>query len=470
MKEKNKSQPKRPEPPGWLVELVIVASQKAQRGFLLYMGFLVYCLLSIISISDRQLGLSSTINLPLLNANVPLVGFFVAAPLLAVLSFVYVQIFILRAKNLTAYLDTQYSPREERHFLPWTMKSVQVPGAKMPDKLLNTITGFLLWTSLPVSLILIAFRFMKRHDPVWSYVVGAIPILGTLILLWFWRRVKSSAQRKSVMRTIFRLAVVFPLIAAELFLLFYLIPWANAGLSPGVLKNVRDRIRPLFCVDLSYQKLVEEPVFEYESHFWGRFQNVHLEGAILTHAILRRADFEGACLRDARMDFAILIEANLRYARMRGAFFCYTDFRSADLGEVNLVSCYGRNARFQGAKFRNADMRGARIIYSDFQGADFSLADLSGASLWGSNFRSARLFHTNLQEANLSRADFSEADLKGVILRGADLWCANLQGVKNLNAEQLSEAKTLYQAKLDPELRKEMLEKYPHLLEKISCR
>jgi hypothetical protein len=42
----------------------------------------------------------------------------------------------------------------------------------------------------------------------------------------------------------------------------------------------------------------------------------------------------------------------------------------------------------------------------------------------------------------------------------------NLQQVRNVTAEQLSHVKTLFEAKLDPELEKELREKHPHLFEK----
>ncbi|MFC2169420.1 pentapeptide repeat-containing protein [Acidobacteriota bacterium] len=55
-----------------------------------------------------------------------------------------------------------------------------------------------------------------------------------------------------------------------------------------------------------------------------------------------------------------------------------------------------------------------------------------------------------------------EADLTEANLRGADL-----EGAENLTIEQLSLVKTLYKATgLDPDLMKEIKEKYPRLLEK----
>ena len=50
----------------------------------------------------------------------------------------------------------------------------------------------------------------------------------------------------------------------------------------------------------------------------------------------------------------------------------------------------------------------------------------------------------------------------------ADLRYANLTQVKNLSINALSEAKTLYKAKLDPELMGQVKDKYPHLLSNLK--
>ena len=47
----------------------------------------------------------------------------------------------------------------------------------------------------------------------------------------------------------------------------------------------------------------------------------------------------------------------------------------------------------------------------------------------------------------------------------ANLSEADLTQVKNFSINELSEAKTLYKAKLDPELMEQVKDKYPHLLE-----
>jgi len=62
----------------------------------------------------------------------------------------------------------------------------------------------------------------------------------------------------------------------------------------------------------------------------------------------------------------------------------------------------------------------------------------------------------DLNGADLLWADFSEANLSG----------ANFQLTRNLSVGQLSEVKTLYEPKLDPDLMKQIERNYPHLLAK----
>ena len=107
----------------------------------------------------------------------------------------------------------------------------------------------------------------------------------------------------------------------------------------------------------------------------------------------------------------------------------------ADLEEANL----------QGADLREANLKGADLRRANLKGADFTVANLKGADLY---------------KANLEGADFFGANLEG-----ADLEEANLQNAENLTVEQLCKVKTLYKARLDLEIEKQIKEKYPHLLE-----
>ena len=101
-------------------------------------------------------------------------------------------------------------------------------------------------------------------------------------------------------------------------------------------------------------------------------------------------------------------------------------------------------------------------------GKEGEKADLSSANLSLANLFSASLYRANLSCADLVDASLSLADLSGANLRGANLGYADLSEVLGLNIEQLSKVKTLYKAKLDPELMEQVKDEYPHLLEELE--
>jgi len=67
---------------------------------------------------------------------------------------------------------------------------------------------------------------------------------------------------------------------------------------------------------------------------------------------------------------------------------------------------------------------------------------------------------------DLKKANLIMSNLKGANLREAELSGAFLKRARNLTIEQLSKVETLYDTSLDTDLKKEIEDKYPHLLEK----
>ena len=134
------------------------------------------------------------------------------------------------------------------------------------------------------------------------------------------------------------------------------------------------------------------------------------------------------------------------------------------LDSINLEAADLRNAKLDGAKLSNANLKGA-----DLFGADFTNADLRGAVLSGANLTNAIL-----RGADLSRARIEMANLQGVDLRAPDnieIWKGTLLGrdpewVKHTGTDRLCTTKTLYGAKIDPELEQQLMTACPQILKK----
>ena len=120
----------------------------------------------------------------------------------------------------------------------------------------------------------------------------------------------------------------------------------------------------------------------------------------------------------------------------------------------HLTGAYIRGAKLSGGDFSRTHLMGAYLGWSDFSKTDFSKAHLARANLKGAQ----------LKEANFTEANLKRANLKGAVLSGANFQGANLQGAE-VSIEQLSQVKTLYQARLDVELFVQMKEYYPQLFE-----
>jgi len=113
----------------------------------------------------------------------------------------------------------------------------------------------------------------------------------------------------------------------------------------------------------------------------------------------------------------------------------------------------------EGANLLGADFQEINFWNTNLQGILLMNANLKGADLGEANLRNAKLTRANLEDASLWKADLKDADLKGANFQNADL-----RETQNLSFEQLAKVKTLYKAKLDPELEKKLKSKCPKLL------
>ncbi|WP_157942149.1 pentapeptide repeat-containing protein [Salinibacter altiplanensis] len=104
-------------------------------------------------------------------------------------------------------------------------------------------------------------------------------------------------------------------------------------------------------------------------------------------------------------------------------------------------------------------------------------ADLADADLQSVNLSDAYLGTADFTGAHLRKADLSEAHFgvfAGVVsseetqetrLVGADLRGADLRGIRNATAQTFADVKTLFGARLDPDLEADIEVEYPELLE-----
>lgn len=441
-----------------LIDNIAEASKNTRKIYQLYLGFLSYCALTVISTTDRTLVLNESAHLPIVNVGVPLEGFFIFAPILAIMIFIYFQFYLQNLKDMKSELEDNYAAVNKNRIYPWIVNILDFPQHGIVGFLQKFVVKFALWWSLPSVLIIFALYYVKKHDLVMSYYLGLLLLVGTLLVVAFRLKYEETRYFDYIKKRKIGFGVLIILIFAESFFLTRIIPWSMEG-------GKHDFLKPWLCVDLSYQKLITEPDTDYEGLYWADFSGVHLEGANLTSAVLKRADLSYAHLEKAILNNTNLIKADLSYSSL-----CEAIGRGAVLDSVDLY----------GADLTDAEFRVAFLQEAILDSANFTEADLDSANLQGSNIKYAILHGAHLKYANLSEVNLFFADLRGANLNyarlgGTVLACANLQDAKFaladfqnalfLELEQLSQVKTLYEAQLDSSLLEQIKAQYPHLLE-----
>ena len=120
-------------------------------------------------------------------------------------------------------------------------------------------------------------------------------------------------------------------------------------------------------------------------------------------------------------------------------------------------------ARRKWIEIETKENRHPDLSLTNLRNAYLGKANLSRINLWKSDISYAYLGKANLQEAYLGKANLQMADLSNANLQNANLKEADLRNVKGITVEQLSQAKTLYEAKLDSSLESELKQRFPSL-------
>lgn len=141
-----------------------------------------------------------------------------------------------------------------------------------------------------------------------------------------------------------------------------------------------------------------------------------LEGIILAHSRLFRAEFSGSNLNKANLSCARLSYAkfnpldskptSLVAADMRGAHLINAEFREADLTAAKFGQAEGEIS-LRGGSIDGCDLRGANLFLADFGGCFFYSAKLQGAYV-----RGAFLEDVHLEEADWGNYVLGEEESK----------------------------------------------------------
>ena len=461
----------------------------ATRVSAIWVSFLIFGLYLVIAagtVTHRQLFLEDPVKLPVLNIELPLVGFFFLAPILFVIFHAYVLIqVLLLGRTAAAYnkaVEKAHFGTEEnasiRQRLANTLFAQIFAGSpRERDGWLGWLLRAMAWITLAIAPVLILlvfeFQFLPYHSGPVTWAVRVLIVIDLAIVLVIWPAVRDPGRDVTLGR-LFRqwVALSTAIVTAAFAWIVLTFPgephaeWTRYWPDEKARSTARQLGNDLECqtqspvswVAPSFDRLhlpvvnvvgndnlekskehtraAGEPDYHGE---WRRplrsrdlncidlngadLRSVDLTGSLLRGAYLLQADLQGAILNYAQLQGASFLGARLRSARL-----AHAGLQGASLDAAQLQGAFLDLAQLQGASFSGAELQGASLEGTQLQGALFSAADLRGASLSYAQLQGASFLAALLQGARLAHAGLQGASLEGTQLQGAFLDRAQLQG------------------------------------------
>ncbi len=448
-------------------------SKSAKKLFVSILLGCVYCWLTIFSTKDAQLLTnSSSTPLPIIQAPIPIAGFYGVAPFVLLSLFIYFHLYLQRLWRELAGLPAVFpdgKPLDEKAH-PWLLNSLvraHVPRLKINRPTLSRLevglSILLGWWLVPFTATLFWLRALQRHDWVLTGFQVVWAVTAILCATWFYKLVKRTLNGRQPTPIRFKgnwlkfapykeTAKQFGVrTALAIFITFLLLVVSDGAINRREeVDSDNPRIDDLVnqCISfvpdvLLYVGARADADFT-EQDVSTKPQNWFLRENVDLPRIVQGAQLQGADLRWAKAGRAFLMKADLREAKLQRAYLVEADLQHADLFVAKLD-----NANMVGAKLRHANLGNSELQHTSLAYAQLQEADLSGAEL-----QNADLTGTNFQGANLARANMQGAYLYEAELQNAYLWAADLTGSRDLTQAQLDVACVNEKTKLPPGLKR----------------
>ena len=434
------------------------ASKVARFFYFLTMAVAVLCSALIIFTSDIRLVLNASA-VPGIHGGdfLPMVGFYLGAPILLFALYVRFHFLLLRLWGSIAALpavfpDGQTPERDGPWFLMGLIRNHLrwLRDGRSPLAVLETTVAMALgYWIVPATLALFWIRYLVRQD-FRGTLLQVLLITVSVACATGLPRIVARVLRPGEIRipqskNLLRMALLMmrPALITGLCLLVISVGVhrglpADADIAPehSSLSMARWSAQLFQAVGYRpYADLTEATAFGAAGD-WTEEAMANVEGARLNQMHLRFARSYRSFLMNAKLWRADLEGAYLSEADLRGANLREANLRDANLDRAQVNRAVLVSAKGTGAKFVSADLRGADLSYGTFDGADLSSAKLGGTSLYGATLQGARLQRTDLTRTDLRDTHLESAVMSFANLQDADLSSAKMAGA-NLSGAQM---------------------------------
>ena len=435
-------------------------SSEKNRNFLF--GFLaaqLYVLVTVGGTTDLDLVLaSSSFNLPIVNVPVPLIGFYLFAPLLLLVF--HINLLFNLSEHVKILDKWQKTKSDSELHFPYVINVL----AAMKARGKNGVKLFLVRAIATFSIILlplfiflyIQIRFSDYHSigiTIYQAVIFFIDFyvlhhyITTLNINLFHVNFDLKILKrmdKLIKRFSYSLVGMISIFnVAMLSMVLWFTDVAKDYVGSGFIPVLDVQEKSISQIKSIYKNTMTPKIKEQQKEIWTLYNSINLKGrhfelANFISVSLYNADLRGSNLKGANLSSAQFQNADLKRAKLQGAILSGAHLQSADFSNAYLEGANLEQVRLRGAKLVGAQLQGASLLMAQLQNANLLAAQLQGASLSGAllrgadlsaaQFRGASLSGIQLQGVTLSRASFDGADLSRASLQGANLSYVSLQG------------------------------------------
>jgi uncharacterized protein YjbI with pentapeptide repeats len=359
-------------------------SENARKIFLALLAACLYCWLTIATTTDVNLITNRASSpLPIIQTQIPIVGFYVVAPLLVLCVYFYFHFYLQKLWEELGALPAVFPDGRPLYTKvdPWLLNDLvrsHLPKLNVDRPFLSYlqlwISVLLAWWIVPITMFLFWARYLVRHERGGSNFHIAIFVISLLSANGLYRLAVATLTRED--RKAF----------------------AWSGILTSRKSYVSAALAVLAMLVLSWASWESRWVWDY------RIVTASLNGADVSQ---KKSAYDPVNYNRYSVIGAQLRGANLRHAFAPGAFFAEADLEGADLSGAILNSANMRNADLS-----DADLRTAQLQFTELQDADLEGCSLRGAIFAGSDLRDATLRGTELAGVVFFEADLTFTDLR----------------------------------------------------------
>ncbi len=448
------------------------ASRQARNMWLGFLGLLSYLVVTLASVTHKDLLLNSAVNLPIVGVELPLFSFFLFGPFLLVLfHFGLLMQHVTLSQKLAAFDSaiTEFYRTSRKQNINQEEKA-QVHPARLrligyaisqyvsgpPNSWVVKCAQWLMgWLTIIILPLVILLYFQIQFLPYDSHLVTGLHRLTIIldlvmlillgVLIDYPTRSIKEAFVFNLKQRIPRFVVVALGVAATLLLTICIATIPDGSIEKFLVRYnllVIERsglkffwptayLEPVNCEAVSWfsrNLIVKDTDLVPDKNSEPDEPSHSLRNRDLRYSCLNRSDLHRVDLTEANLTGSSLVETRLRKALLER-----TNLANADLSKADLRQAILRDANLPVAKMRGARLQDADLVRAKLPGSDLTDAGLQGSNLTqsfiaGAIFRLANLRGADLRSVMAQAADFGGANLQGANLVGASLHGAYLSG------------------------------------------